>query len=100
MKYIFSLLFLSLIAYSIQVQVNADVNIDLQLVHQQNTETSSPIIFEPGPVLNEIYNKPTDTSEPLILYNTNNNNNPPSSFVIEQKYHNKPNVLLPNTPLF
>ena len=91
MKYILSMLLLSAIVYS------TSIHVDLNLVHQQNTETSSPIIFEPGPVFNEIYNTATDTP---ILSNTNDNNNPPSSFVIEHNHRNKPNVLLPNPPLF
>jgi hypothetical protein len=66
----------------------------LYIVHQQNTETSSPIIFEPGPVFNEIYNTPMDIPISIdipILSNTNdNNNNPLSSFVIEHNHRNKP----------
>ncbi len=102
MKFIFSILFLTAIVYG--VKVNADINVDLNLVHQQNTETLSPIVFEPGPVFNEIYVTPTFTptmsptvtpTETFILYetdntkvNTNDNtNNPPSSFVIQQSQH-------------
>ena len=119
MKYIFTLLLLSAIAYSMS-SINK-VRIDLELVHQQNTETSSPIIFEPGPVFDEIYDTPTPTITPtitptetptdkLILYIlnhfTNDNTNPPSSFVInqnkqnQQNQQNQPNVLLPNPPIY
>ena len=117
MKYIIALLFLSTITLAVPV------SIDLNLVHQENTAGASPIIYEPGPVIDEIYvtptntptNTPTDT-DTLILYDTNSdansdinsviNDNPPSSFVIEHNQHNQqnkeyvPNKLFPNAPLF
>ncbi len=113
MKYIFTLLFLSSIAYSMSIN---KVGVDLQLIHQQNTETVSPIIFEPGPVFDSQSDTQSDTqsdsqsdsqsdtqsvtpsftltitpTETFILYETYNTNddtnNPPSSFVIQQSQH-------------
>lgn len=119
MKYIFAMLLLSTITIAIPNDVEP-VNVDLNLIHQENTAGVSPIIFEPGPVIDEIFVTPTPTptitptdTNTLILYDTNNNNrdingvieNPPPSFVIEQNsqqvnQQHKPNKLFPNTPLY
>ncbi len=105
MKYIFTLLFLSSIAYSMSIN---KVRVDLQLIHQQNTETVSPIIFEPGPVFDENYDTPTITptvtptvtptdTPTVILYIVNDNTNTNTN---NQNPYNHPNILLPNHPIY
>ena len=75
MKYIISLLLLSVVVFA------TPIHFDIEYTHQQNTDSNAPIIYEsPKPNFDEIYVTPTPTvtpqtstfqNEPVIVYSTN-----------------------------
>ncbi len=90
MKYIISILLLSAIAYS------TPVHFDIEYIHYQNTESQTPIIYEPKPIVNEIYiTTPQTTMSPTIVTPQTSSYFDDSKIIYDTNNKNTQNILFP-----